>query len=405
MLTSFLLMEEDAERRAAAAHKVLRSLDRFLGVYGADGGCDEGPSYWGRAGASLFECLEQLRQGSDGRVDAFDVPLVAEIGRYIMRAHIDGPYYLNFADGSAKINPPGDVIYRYGRRIGDAAMAAMGAALQPSGNFHVGSVRSESLLRVLPALFDGAERAAAPAAMPHLRDVWLPDLQVMVAREKDAAHGLYLAAKGGHNDESHNHNDVGHFVVYLDGRPMLIDAGVETYTAKTFSPRRYDIWTMQSAYHNLPTIGEVQQAPGRDHAAADARYAMGDDEATLALELAGAYPEEAGIATWRRTCTLSRGASPAVHITDRFRLDRPAPVTMSLLTPCEPEIIDGAILLRDGDTVLRITHAPATVVGVDPLPLTDARMVGSWGAMLYRIRLSVDGPVQEGEWTMTAARG
>ena len=75
--------------------------------------------------------------------------------------------------------------------------------------------------------------------------------------------GFYLAAKGGHNAESHNHNDVGNFIVYADGRPVLIDAGVGTYTAKTFSPQRYEIWTMQSAYHNLPTINGFLQKDGR----------------------------------------------------------------------------------------------------------------------------------------------
>ena len=77
----------------------------------------------------------------------------------------------------------------------------------------------------------------------------------MAARSKDgSAEGLYLAAQGGHNAESHNHNDVGNFIVYADGQPAIIDVGVETYTAKTFSSQRYEIWTMQSAYHNLPSI-------------------------------------------------------------------------------------------------------------------------------------------------------
>ncbi len=90
--------------------------------------------------------------------------------------------------------------------------------------------------------------------------------------KRGSARGLTVAAKGGHNDESHNHNDVGEFVVYCDGKPLLIDAGVETYSRKTFSPQRYEIWTMQSAYHNLPTIDGVQQAPGAAFAARDVTY-------------------------------------------------------------------------------------------------------------------------------------
>ena len=47
----------------AAVHKILRSLDNFIDPYHDDGGCDEGPGYWSRAGGSLFDCLELLLFG------------------------------------------------------------------------------------------------------------------------------------------------------------------------------------------------------------------------------------------------------------------------------------------------------------------------------------------------------
>lgn len=69
--------------------------------------------------------------------------------------------------------------------------------------------------------------------------------------------GLFFAAKGGYNNESHNHNDAGTFSLYLHTTPVFIDAGVGTYTRQTFSSERYTIWTMQSNYHNLPMINGV----------------------------------------------------------------------------------------------------------------------------------------------------
>ncbi|MBP0575285.1 heparinase II/III family protein, partial [Mycobacterium tuberculosis] len=82
-----------------------------------------------------------------------------------------------------------------------------------------------------------------------------PSVGVLVARDDRFA----LAVKAGDNGDSHNHNDTGSITLYKDGRPVLIDVGVESYTQKTFSPRRYEIWTMQSAYHNLPTFAGVMQ--------------------------------------------------------------------------------------------------------------------------------------------------
>ena len=88
-------------------------------------------------------------------------------------------------------------------------------------------------------------KTAAPAA-PH--DVWYPSVGILVSRR-----GAYaLGGKAGSNADSHNHNDVGSVTLYRDGRPLLIDVGVETYSKKTFSPQRYEIWTMQSGWHNLP---------------------------------------------------------------------------------------------------------------------------------------------------------
>ena len=87
-LTSALLMEPDAERRRAAVGKILRCLDNFMNGYADDGGCDEGPGYWGRAAASLFDCLELLHAATAGQCNGFTLPLVGEMGLYICRAHI-----------------------------------------------------------------------------------------------------------------------------------------------------------------------------------------------------------------------------------------------------------------------------------------------------------------------------
>ncbi len=131
--------------------------------------------------------------------------------------------------------------------------------------------RYGSLARVLPALLRSGDLAATPPAEPLDGEVWLPDLQMMAARERPgSSQGLYVAAWGGHNAQSHNHNDVGNVIVFADGQPVLIDVGVGEYTAKTFSSRRYEIWTMQSAWHNLPTINGVDQGAGAGYRAEDA---------------------------------------------------------------------------------------------------------------------------------------
>src|SRR5207237_7566979 len=119
---------------------------------------------------------------------------------------------------------------------------------------------------------------------------------------------LYLSAWCAHNAHSHNHNDVGNFIVYGDGRPVLIDLGVETYSAKTFSSQRYEIWTMQSAYHNLPTINGVMQGAGREFQAKGVSFEESANRVTFSADIASAYPAEAAAQPWRPGVTLERRA-------------------------------------------------------------------------------------------------
>lgn len=83
----------------------------------------------------------------------------------------------------------------------------------------------------------------------------------------------------------------------LDGQPVLINASVETYARQTFGPERYRIWTMRSAYHNLPFLNGIEQASGAECAARAVSCWLNDDRADLALDLATAYPRQAAVTT------------------------------------------------------------------------------------------------------------
>ena len=399
-LTCALLLEEDEGRRAATAAKVLRSLDRFLDAYHRDGGCDEGPGYWGHAGGSMFECLDLLHSATGGRADFFGVPLVREIGRYIYRAHIHEDWYVNFADASARTMIAGDLVYRFGKRIGDARMMAHGAwAVQRAPER---TLAGSSIARQMDAMLHHEEEMRAEAGPALARDVWLPQTQFFAARMKEGSTaGLYLAAQGGHNAESHNHNDVGNFIVYADGEPVLIDIGVETYTAKTFSPQRYDIWTMQSGWHNLPTVNGVMQAAGRRFEARECRHAADDAGASLSMEIARAWPETAGLESWRRQLRLDRRSGEVV-VEDAARFARAANrVEFNLVTTREVvRGTAGTLRLLGGGAAVELLFAPSLEVQVDVETTKDARLEPVWGSTIRRIRLRAGATGQTGEWRL-----
>jgi len=409
-LACTLLMEPDQSRRVASVAKIVQSLDYFLDAYDDDGGCDEGPGYWSRAGGSLFDCLELLHSATNGVIDVYDRPLVREIGRYICRVHIAGDYFVNFADASAKASPPGELVHRYGKRIGDEQLAAFGAYMfnkgRGGGSGFAGR-GGDTVGRYLPEIFRAAELATAPARPALVRDVWLGGIQVMTARCREGtADGFFVAAKGGHNAESHNHNDVGNFIVYRNGRPILIDVGVETYSRKTFSSQRYEIWTMQSAYHNLPTIDGVMQSPGREFAARDVHYESDDGHAQLRLDLAAAYSKQANLKSWIRTIRLNRGRD--IVVTEDYSLDQPAvEITLSLMTPCKVKPQgDGQLLLEasDGDeptATVRIEYDGNKLKAVlETIPVEDDHLRSVWPGQLTRILLKAEKPALRDTWTL-----
>lgn len=383
---TFAASHEDV---VATVAKTIDGLDLFLDGYPGDGGCDEGVSYWWRAGASMIECLLTLRSSSAGRIDLLGLPVLHAMARYPLVASISRDWNVNFADGSARSSAGENahLLYRLGQIFGDADITAHAQAIRtPLVEVSTPGVPLE---RVLFAAIDHQwADTSTPGAIYAGASEVLPDTEVLTARERPGHHtGLYLAAKGGHNAESHNHNDVGTFIVAHDGRPLLIDVGVESYTRKTFGPERYSIWTMRTSFHNLPTVNGVEQHAGRQFAATDFATDTTDGRAQLSLDLVDAYPDEAGIVSWRRLMRLDR--EPArVIVADHWSL-RPEvnAIDLTLMTGDEPDVsMSGRVTWPDRGAVVAYGggHFEPEVERID---FDDAKLTPVWGHHVWRIRL------------------
>ena len=412
-----LLTERAPDIRKRVLEKVCLTLDRFLDVYGPDGGCDEGCTYWNKAGGSLFDCLEILNAACG--LDVFSEPLIGEIGRFLYRMQINGPWFVNFADGAARIRINAALVYLYGRRIGDASLQALGLeafdTLESEYLFH-GNIYDR--LRAFGVYGEAVEAirrrdAGAGAGGLYPRVSWLPHTEAGAVREKaGTAEGFFLAFKGGHNAESHNHNDVGSFLVSCRGGPVLIDVGVETYKAKTFGPRRYEIWTMQSSYHNLPEIGGCMQRHGGQYRALEVRFVPADPDNPegidrFSLDLAGAYGEEASVIHWKREIALNR-KERAVQWEEDFAFGKVQPFQLNMITPWKPLETDrsGRLTLFNGPeggdafygvedpARLTCTYPSELTVEVEEIILEDEKLLAVWPERIYRIILG--GRAREG---------
>jgi hypothetical protein len=392
VLNIVLFLEKNDARRAQVVYKSMQCVDIFMNSYPDDGGCDEGPGYWGRAGGSLFDYLDLLYLATDGKINIYNEPLVQKIGQFIYKVWIHNDYYINFADASAINQPEAGLVYRFGKRINDPVMIGFGAYLAQRQNIGKNSDVPEeiSLIRFIPDLLTTKDLLAEKPVEPYIADFWLPGLQVMAARSHpDSDKDIYVAAKGGHNAESHNHNDVGNFIIYADGRPLLIDIGVETYTAKTFSSNRYDIWTMQSQYHNLPAINGVQQKDGREYHAENPHFLSTAKQVRFSLNIAKAYPAEACVNSWIREIILDRGKK--LTLSEQYVLQEwKEPVRINLMTAFNANIsIPGHIVLtdiRENSLVYEMIYDPAKFrVIAEEKEVTDDRLLPVWGDHLTRL--------------------
>ena len=195
-LNAALLIEKDETRRVNMVAKILNVLDQFLNPYPADGGCDEGPGYWGAAAASLYDNISLLSLASNNAFDyVYQNEKIKNMGRFIYRAQIGKTYFLNFADADPQPGMSANMIYRYGKDIKDAEMMKFGAYYRKP---ETGNIGSYHFFRNFYALFMQDEYQKAEQGLPLPADVWLPDLQVMIARDKEGStDGWFVAAKGG----------------------------------------------------------------------------------------------------------------------------------------------------------------------------------------------------------------
>jgi len=343
-------------------------LDRWLNVVPEDGGCDEGAGYWNMAGGAFLDCLMALE--SMCGVDLWQDGKVRRMMAYPELVYLGKGWFANFADCDARPYISGERLQYAGEKTGNPALVRMGAEMWGSPLKELND--TPHLSRVLMRIFARPAQVENTAVGP--KNVYLPDLQVRLVQRG----GMIAAMKGGHNDESHNHNDVGSFLLMARDDMQLVDAGNMVYTAKTFSSRRYELWNCRADYHNVPIIGGCEQQPGRQYAAKNVEK-LPDG---MALDMAAAYPAEAGVQTCTRRMTLADGC---FTLRDAIALDKAQPVTWVFMLRHEPTLQPGGCIMADG---FRIRWAEGLTAAVEPIKITDGRMKNSYPGTLWRLMLT-----------------
>ncbi len=378
------LLDSRSERAlfVAAAEELSRN---FLRGFTADGYCSEGLGYWNYGFGHYVLLSETIRQATGGRIDLLSRPEVPTIARFGAEIEIINRVYPAFADCPVKAQPDGVLMSflsrRFSLKLKDWEKTPFTAAVKgqlPEAAFYPFCEVAESE--------PGQEDYRLP-----LRS-FFPQAGVLICRP--SSYPFAVALKGGHNQEHHNHNDVGSYVVVVGEVPIIVDPGNEEYTARTFSRRRYESQVLNSYGHSVPLVAGQLQQTGRSAQGKILKTSFTDEEDSLLLDLKSAYavPE---LKELTRGFFYSRKGKGKLTVTDRVRFDPACQFGTAIITSGSYRVISPAELVLTKDkTAVRVTIvAEAGQVEIVPEVLRD-------GSKPTRIGINFTQPVREGNITL-----
>lgn len=377
LITTFL-SHLSSEIRQSIFLKSCRSIDLFLKDYGEDGCCDEGAQYYRHAGLCLFNAMEVLNAVTDNHFHGlYSNEKIRNIASYILNVHVDDEYYINFADCSPIAGRAGAREFLFGKRIKDYQLMKFAALDFQSDTNKLMPMEINLFYRMQSALTQEELLSYDTNTDLIHKDIYYESVGIFKVHDDTTC----LAVKAGDNNDSHNHNDTGSFTIYKNRKPLFIDVGVESYSKKTFSKKRYEIWTMQSSFHNLPEIDFTMQKAGEKYKAIDVKPIIEEDIASISMDISPTYPL-AGLQYFNRSISLIR--NKAIVIKDSWAGCKH--VILNLMTYEKPSILSNELFII-GD-LAKVMVSGAQTIDVEAIPITDKRLLSTWKHEIYRIQIT-----------------
>ena len=297
VFAALTLLDSRADRAffAAAGEHCIRF---FLSGFTPDGYCAEGIGYWNYGYGHFILLTEILRQSTGGKLDLLDDDRAIAPALFCRRSEILPGIYPTISDCPPGAKPSAPLIAYVCARLG---LEAGPHRLLGDGKDLAMTLMLASLDGKLPAV----RKLAAFNDSP-LRSFFAGG-GVVLARNAPAAKSVFaVVLKGGHNNEPHNHNDVGSFSVLAGANMVVCDPGGEVYTKRTFSAHRYDSPVLNSFGHAVPVIAGQLQKTGAEARGVILETNFTDAADTFKLNLRSAYAVPA-LQQLERTFIFQRG--------------------------------------------------------------------------------------------------
>ncbi len=321
---SFMYMAP--ERFENVKPRILTAIENFLSGYGNDGICKEGYGYW-KYGFGYFVCFADMyKEFTSGREDLFDNEKVKKI------AECQQHFYLRRNIGISVSDAPQRQKFELG--ITHYLAKRFDSVIIPNGEYIQMPSESGGTFRFAKIIRDFAWSDSALCERRSSKKIteFFEDAQWYICKKEKFS----FAAKGGTNDEPHNHNDIGSFIIADDSGQLLADIGSGEYTKDYFTAEgRYKYFCCSSLGHSVPIIDNCAQKEGNNSYAEVTEHS----ENVFELIIKGAYGTFAEVK--RRFEISDRG----VVVRDRFMFNdnKKHSMTERFVTFTEPVTENGAV--------------------------------------------------------------
>ncbi|AIQ35129.1 hypothetical protein R50345_11240 [Paenibacillus sp. FSL R5-0345] len=340
-----LLMLDDPAALMDILLKTERSMSYYLEGFGDDGACLEGLSYWNYGFGYFTYYSDLLRVRSEGKVDWFATDKVRSIAQFQQKIFIGGNFVANFSDSEPQIHIHMGLSHYLADTYPEVECPPP-VLRAPYAKDHCS--RWAPAFRNLIWRRTGDEKQDQDWGAA---SYYLPDAGWLVSRYRSGGSSFGFAAKGGHNAEPHNHNDLGQFILLGEGEIYAADLGSGEYTSEYFGAGRYQYDCNGSQGHSVPIISGQYQQAGKEHSATVLYASTAPVRDELTLELSQAYEVEE-LQSLIRSIVWYKERRPRLELTDEYRFNgKLVGWTERFVTWCRPKILRTGVVLLPGTDV------------------------------------------------------
>lgn len=277
---------EDENELCVILQRVLCSLETYIEGFDKDGLITEGLAYWNYGLSFYLYFAELLKDRTGGKISILEnnekLRKIAELPAVLQ---FPSEHFVTFSDSGAE-TWRGDygMLAKLGQELNIKDYTYPGSESVFSDNTYRWAAMPRKLFWGI--LSEPKEKAAVKTGMKYFGESqWLIDRRI-----SGSGSFVAFAAKGGHNDEPHNHNDLGSFMLHYNGENVLADIGSAEYVKQYFqNDTRYKFLLASSLGHSIPVINDCVQKQGQSYKAEVINCEKKDCEVNFKLDLKGAY--------------------------------------------------------------------------------------------------------------------